>query len=138
MDDASLKMSKNCLCLCSYMRGLGPTYVTYIHAYASLFLRLCVRGNGPVYAGSCLCSWALTRVHETSSRSSTLPIFTYFSSVSLPCAILTHLFVIFAFAYHYILFLSSFLLQNIIISKFCLNQESNVIFFFVVIISLCW
>ena len=122
----------------AYVRSLYSCVRKFILAYANLFLRLCVRGNGPVYARSCLCTWALTRVCETSSKSSTLPIFTYFSSVSLPCAILTHLFVIFASAYHYILFLSSFLLQNIIISKFCLNQESNVIFFFVVIISLCW
>ena len=37
LGDASLKMSKNYFYLCSCMRGLGPTYVTYIHAYVTLF-----------------------------------------------------------------------------------------------------
>ena len=53
--------------------------------------------------GSCLHTWALTLVRGALGRSSTLPIFTYFSTVSLPHAILTHLFIIFASDYHYIL-----------------------------------
>ena len=65
--------------------------------YIVLFLRLYVRRNGFAYAGSCLRTWALTCVRETLGRSPFLPIFTYFSFVSLPCAILTHFFVIFAF-----------------------------------------
>jgi len=99
-------------------------------------LRLCIRRFVLAYVGlflhmgSCLRTWALTSVHEMSGRSSTLPIFTYFSSDSLLHAILTHLFEIFTFEYRYILFLSSFLYQNIIFSKFYLNQESNIIFLF--------
>ena len=143
MDDASLKMSKNGFCLCSCMRGLGLAYVSYIHAYVALFLRFCIRGNGPVYAGYCLCMWALTHVREMPDRSSTLPILTYFSSISLPRAILTHFFFFFFSFLHPTItisfFLSSFLHQNIIFSKFYLNQESNITFFFyTVIIPLCW
>ena len=51
----------------------------------------------------CLHVWALIRVHETLGKSPTLPIFTPFSIVSLPYAILTHLFVIFSFEYHSII-----------------------------------
>ena len=40
LDNASLKMSKNCLCLCSCVRGLGPAYVAHIHAYAALCLHM--------------------------------------------------------------------------------------------------
>ena len=72
-------------------------------AYAGLFLQFCVYGNGPAYARSYLRMWALTYVREMLGRSLTLPIFTYFSSVSLACAILTHIFVMFAPEYPYIL-----------------------------------
>ena len=77
------------------VRSLYSCVRRFVLAYTGLFLRLCVRGNGPEYAGSCLCTWALTRICDMFGKSSTLPIFVYFSSVSLPCAILTHLFVIF-------------------------------------------
>ena len=56
----------------------------------------CIREVLSTYGG-------FNRVRETPSRSLTLPIFTYFSSISLPCAILTHLFVMFAPKYPYIL-----------------------------------
>ena len=97
-------------------------------AYAGLFLQFCVYGNGPAYARSYLRMWALTYVREMLGRSLTLPIFTYFSSVSLSYVILTPLLVIFAPISLYLSFLS--LHENIIFPKFCLNQESNVIFFF--------
>ena len=141
MDDASLKMSKNGFCLCSCMRGLGLAYVSYIHAYVALFLRFCIRGNGPVYAGYCLCMWALTHVREMPDRSSTLPILTYFSSISLPRAILTHF-----FFFHFCIQLSlypSFYLHPCIKTSFFLNSArirnlmSSHSFLFAVIIPLC-
>ena len=113
-------------CICSSYSCIRGSVL----AYAGKFLSLCVRGNGLAYAGSWLHTWALTYIHEMPGRSLALPIFTYFSTVSLPHAILTlllsflHSIIIISF------FLSSFLHQNIIFSKFYLNQESNVIFFF--------
>ena len=67
-----------------------------ILAYTSLFLRFCLHGNRPVYAGSYLRIWALTCIRETPGRNPNLPIFTYFLFVSLPYATLMHLLVIFA------------------------------------------
>ena len=40
LDDVSLKMLKNCFCLCSCVRGLNPAYASCIHEYAALFLRM--------------------------------------------------------------------------------------------------
>ena len=74
-----------------------------ILAYATLFLRLYVRGDGSAYAGSCLRTWALTHVCETPGRGLILPPFTSFSTMSLLHVILTHLFVIFAPKQHCIL-----------------------------------
>ena len=74
-----------------------------ILAYASMFLRFCVRGNRLMYVGFCLRVLPLTRVRETPGRSLALPIFTPFSPISLPYAILTHLFVIFVSKYHCII-----------------------------------
>ena len=39
------------------MRGLEPAYVAWTYTYADLFLRFCVRGFWPMYAGSCLHTW---------------------------------------------------------------------------------
>ena len=120
------------------VRSLYSCVHSSVLVYIVLFLRLYVRRNGFAYAGSCLHTWALTCVRETLGRSPFLPIFTYFSFVSLPCAILTHFFCHFCILHITIsLFLSSFLHQSIIFPKFCLDQESNVIFFFAVIIPLC-
>ena len=47
-------------------------------AFATLFLRFCIRGSGPAYAGFCLHTRALTCVREMPSKSPTLPIFTFF------------------------------------------------------------
>ena len=135
MGDASLKMSKNYFCLCSCIRGLGPVYAAYIHAYIALFLRLYVRRDRPTYTRSCPRMWALTRIRETSGKSSTQPVFTSFSFVSL------HTFLSFLHPNITIsFFLFSFFHQNITFSKFCLNRESYVIFLFflAVIIPLCW
>ena len=85
------------------IRSLYSCVCSSILAYVSMFLRLCVCGNGLAYAGSCQRAWVLTLICETPGRSSTLPIFIYFSFVSLLREILTHLFVIFASEYHYIL-----------------------------------
>ena len=68
-------------------------------AYTNMFLRFCVSGNGPTYAGSYLCVWALTRVCEMLDRSPTLPIFTHFSTVSPPYASLTPFFIFFIFLF---------------------------------------
>ena len=100
MGDAPLKMLKNYFCLCSCVHGLGPAYAAYILAYTGLFLRFYICGDGPAYAGSCLRKWALTRLCKTSSKSSTRPVFISFSLVSFLYAIVTHLFVIFAFEYY--------------------------------------
>ena len=51
LDDASLKMSKNCFCQCSYVCGLGPMYAACIHAYAALFLCTQVCSWGSMYVG---------------------------------------------------------------------------------------
>ena len=119
LDNSSLKMLKNCFCLCSCMRGLRPAYAACIHAYVDLFLLTQVCSWGFVYVGinlrtwgSCLRVWALTYVREMPGRSLALPIFTYFSPVSLPYAMLTHIFVIYVFEYHYIiLFTFTYALQ---------------------------
>ena len=87
----------------AYVHNLDLCVCNSVLAYAALFLRFCICGNGPAYAGSYLHTRALTCIHETPSRSLTLPIFTYFSSIPLLYAILTHLLVIFAPEYHYIL-----------------------------------
>ena len=87
--------------------------------YTGLFLRLYVCGDGSVYAGSCIRTWALTCVRETLGRGLTLPISTYFSTVSLLYATLTPLSIIFASNHHYILIFifiltskTSFLLES--------------------------
>ena len=60
------------------IRCLDSCVRSFVLAYAGIFLRFYIRGDGPAYARSSLRTWALTRVHETSSRSLTLPIFTFF------------------------------------------------------------
>ena len=97
-------------------------------AYTNMFLRFCVSGNGPTYAGSYLCVWALTRVCEMLDRSPTLPIFTHFSTVSPPYAILTPLFIILASEHHYIILCIFIRASQHHILKFYLNHESNIIF----------
>ena len=74
----------------AYIRSLYSCVRRFVLAYADLFLRFCVCGNGPAYMGSYLRLWDLTYVHGTPSRGPTLPIFTSFSFVSLLYAILTH------------------------------------------------
>ena len=106
-------------------------------AYAGMFLRLCVHGNGPTYMGSCLCAWALTRVCEMLGKSPTLPIFTPFSTISPPYAILTPFFIIFASENHCIILFIFILHQNTIslnftwimnlISSFFLQSSSKYI-----------
>ena len=110
----------------AYVGNLDLCIRSSILMYTGLFVRLCVRGDGLAYAGSCLCMWALTSVHEVLSRGLTLPIFTFLSTVSLLYAILTPLFVIFASEHLASSFSSLFLHRK---HHFCLNQESNVIFF---------
>ena len=112
LDELCLEMSKDSSCLCFYMCRLEPMYATWTHAYVGLFLRLCVRWDGPAYAGSCPHMWALTCVHEMLGRGLTLPIFTSFSTISLLYATLTPLFIIFSSEHHYILLLSLFLHQK--------------------------
>ena len=107
-----------------------------ILTYVGMFLSLCVCGNWSVYARSCLRVWALTRVREMPCRSLTLPIFTYFSTILHPYAILTPLFVILAFEIHYIILLSSS--SKHYIPKFHLKHEFNFIFLFAVIIQIYW
>ena len=108
-----------------------------ILTYAGMFLRLCVRGNGSAYAGSCLRAWVLTHVREPLGRSPTLPIFTPLSTIWTPYTILTPFFVILASAHHCIILFIFILASKHHIPKFHLNQESNVIFLFAVIIPLC-
>ena len=56
-----------------------------------------------LYTRGLVHAWVLTYVCEMLGRSLALPIFTHFSPVLLPHATLTHIFVIFAFEYHYII-----------------------------------
>ena len=136
-----MKMSKKCFYLCSYMHGylrsLYSCVRSFALAYTGMFLRLCVRGNGPAYARSCLHAWALTHIRETPGRSPTLPIFTQFSTVSPPFAILTPFFAILASKNHYIILFIFIPALKHNIPKFHLNHGSNVIFLFAVIIPLC-
>ena len=60
------------------IRSLDSCVRSFVLAYAGMFLRFYIRRDGPAYARSYLCTWALTRIHETSGRSPTLPIFTFF------------------------------------------------------------
>ena len=118
----------------------------YIHSsilvYVGLFLRLCVCQFWLAYAGSCLRTWALTRVHKTPGRGLTLPIFTSFSTVSLLYAILTPFFVIFAPKHHYILLFLFFI--YILVSKtsffIIFAWIKNLMLFssFAVLIPFCW
>ena len=75
----------------------------YVLGYVGLFLRSCVLGFWLAYTRSYLGTWALTRVREAPGKGPTLPIFTYFSTISLLYAILIPLFVIFVSKHHYIL-----------------------------------
>ena len=63
LDDASLKMLKNCFCICSCMCGLKPAYATYIHAYTVLLLRMQVCFWGSAYVGVDWRMWGLVYVH---------------------------------------------------------------------------
>ena len=120
-------------CVCSLYSCVHSS----ILAYVGMFLSLCVCGNGPMYARSCLRVWALTRVREMPCRSLTLPIFTPFSTISHPYAILTPLFVNLAFEIHYIILFIFILHQNTIslnftwimdlISSFFLQSSSKYI-----------
>ena len=103
LDHACLKILKNCFCLWACICSLNSCIRGSVFVYTGLFLGFCIRGSGSTYAGSHRCTRALTCIREMPSRSPTLPIFTYFSSVSLRYAILTNLFVIFAPEYHCIL-----------------------------------
>ena len=81
-----------------YVRSLHSCIWRSILAYVGLFLRLCICGNRPAYAGSCLLMWdAWQRPYSA--------YFTSFSLVSLLYAILAHFFffVIFVFDHHHIL-----------------------------------
>ena len=59
----------------AYVSSLDLFVHKFVLVYAGLFLRLCVRGFRLAYAGSCLRTWALTRIREMPRRSLTLPIF---------------------------------------------------------------
>ena len=138
LDDASLKMSKNYFYLCSCMRGLRPAYAAYIHAYVVLFLCMQVYFLGSTYVGwTCICR-ILSAYVRCLAKALLCPfslIFNHFTSTSNPNTFLSFLHMIIIISF----FLSSFLHQNIIFSKFYLNLESNVIFFFFAfIIPLCW
>ena len=121
-------------CICS----LYSCVCNSVLAYTGVFLRLCIHRNGPAYVESCLLTWALTRVHEMLGRSPTLPIFTLFSIVSPPYAILTpFFFVILAFEKHRIILFIFILSLKHHMPKFRLDHESSVIFLFIVITPLC-
>lgn len=111
LDHACLKISKNCFCLWACIRSLNSCICGSVLVYVGLFLGFCICGSGSTYVRSCLCTRALTCIPEMPSKSLTLPIFIYFSSVSLRYVILTNLFVIFALEYHCIL-LFIFILES--------------------------
>ena len=144
LDDVCLKMTNNCFYLCPYVCRLRPAYATWIHSYAALFLRFCICGNRHAYARSCLRTWALTRVREAPGKGPTLPIFTYFSTISVLYAILIPLFVIFVSKHHYILLFifilaskTSFFI-NFAWIKNLISPSFFSFFFFTVSIPLCW
>ena len=122
------------------VRSLNSCVCNPVFVYAGLFLRSCIRGFWPVYTRSYMHTWALTRIREMPSRGLTLPFFTSILTILLLYAILTPLFVIFVFEHPYILLFIFILLSKIsfFFHHFQLNQESNVISFFAVIIPLCW
>ena len=47
---------------------------SFVLAYTGMFLRFYVCRDGPTYAWSCLCMWALIRVRDTPGESPTLHI----------------------------------------------------------------
>ena len=107
--------------------------------YVGLFLRLCVCGDGPVYAGSCLHMWVLTWVYDTLGRGFTLLISTSFSTISLLYAILKPLFVIFASKHHCILLFIFFLsLKTSFLIIFAWIRNLMLSSSFAVFIPLCW
>ena len=73
-------------------------------AYAGVFLRFCVHGNGPAYTGSCLHVWALTRVRGTPGRSLAFAhfylFFTFFTFLCNSNTLFFFFFVVFAFEHH--------------------------------------
>ena len=121
------------------VRSLYSCIHNSILVYISLFLRSCILGFWPVYARSYLRIWALTRIHEASSKGPTLPIFTYFSTISLLYAILIPLFVIFVSKHHYILlFIFILALKTPFFIIFAWIKNLMSYFSFVVLIHLYW
>ena len=115
------------------VRSLDSCIRSSMLVYASMFLRSCVRGDGPAYEGSCLRTWALTCICEMPSRSPTLPIFTpffnCFTSICNPIPPLCH------FCTWISLYPSFYLhswIKNIIfiISAWIKNLKSSFIFYF--------
>ena len=129
LDDASLKMLKNCFCLCSCMCGLGTIYVAlFLHmqvcSWGSAYMGMDLRTRGLV----CMCGlWPAYVGHLAEAL--LLPIFTYFSPFSLSYAILTHFFFFFLSFLHLNItvtfYLSLLVHQNTIFLEFRLNHEPN-------------
>ena len=127
-----------CAWACACVHSLYLCVCNSVLKYASLFLRLCVRGDGPAYAGPCQRTLALSRVCETLGRGFTLPIFPSLSAISLLYAILTPLFVIFAFDHHcilHVLFILALKTSFFIIFAWIKNLMSSSSF--AILISLC-
>ena len=129
----------------AYVRSLYSCVCNSILVYVGMFSRFCICGDEPVYMGFCLRTWVSTCVRETPGRSPTLLIFTPFSTISLPYAFPTHLFVIFAPEYHYIiLFYLHSCIENIIfhhMSKidfgWCILENVEELSLFVLFVFLC-
>ena len=96
-------------------------------AYAGVFLRFCVHGNGPAYTGSCLHVWALTRVRGTPGRSLAFAHFyLFFTFFTFLCNSNTLCFLSFLHLNITVTFYLSLLVhQNTIFLEFRLNHEPN-------------
>ena len=103
LDETSLKMSKNCFCICSCMCRLGPAYTTCIHAYTTLFLRTqvcswvsaCVRMDLHMLGLTCMRGLWLVYMWRL-IEALLYPILLNFLTISLPHAILMHILALFA------------------------------------------
>ena len=132
-----LENIKDCSCLCFYMSGLGPAYAAWIHAYAALFLHTQVCSWGSTYVGMGLRMQGPVCVHGLwpaymrrlveALLYPFLLFFICFTSVCNPNTPFCHFCTWISL---YPSFYLNFCFENIIFHQFCLNQESNVIFFF--------
>ena len=119
------------------IRCLDSCVRSFVLAYAGMFLRFYIRGDGPAYARSCLRTWAWPAYMRRLVEALLYPFLLFFICFTSACNPNTPFCHFCIWISLYPSFHLNFCIENIIFHQFCLNQESNVIFFFAVIIPLC-